>query len=103
MYHEEMLKQSPRQQLINDYARQLMRRYPQLKQEIASRLAHVNEQWAEVMSGLVLPPGVSSCQDTTTMLSGRFVYRLISHDRNNVIAEINFSRIVPLTVGLACE
>ena len=32
-----------------------------------------------------------------------FVYRLISHDRNNVIAEINFSQIVPLTVGLACE
>jgi len=71
MYHEEMLKQSPRQQLFNDYARQLMRRYPQLKQEIVSRLSHVNEQWTEVMNGLVLPPGVG-CHDTSTMLIGNF-------------------------------
>jgi len=69
MYHEEMLKQSPRQQLFNDYARQLIRRYPQLKQEIASRLSHVNEQWSEVINGLVLPPGVG-CHDTNTMLCG---------------------------------
>jgi len=73
MYHEEMLKQSPRQQLFNDYARQLMRRYPQLKQEIVSRLSHVNDQWTEVMNGLVLPPGVG-CHDTSTMLFGAFSF-----------------------------
>jgi len=76
MYHEEMLKQSPRQQLFNDYARQLMRRYPQLKTEITSRLSHVNEQWTEVMSGLVLPPGVG-CHDTNTMLLGDFTFTFI--------------------------
>jgi len=75
MYHEEMLKQSPRQQLFNDYARQLMRRYPQLKQEVISRLSHVNDQWTEVMKGLVLPPGVG-CNDTSTMLSGEFRVKL---------------------------
>jgi len=71
MYHEEMLKQSPRQQLFNDYARQLMRRYPQLRAEIVSRLSHVNDQWTEVTSGLVLPPGVG-CHDASTMQSGNF-------------------------------
>ena len=70
-----MLKQSPRQQLFNDYARQLMRRYPQLKPEIVSRLGHVNEQWTEVMNGLVLPPGVG-CHDTGNMLSGGFSFSL---------------------------
>jgi len=70
MYHEEMLKQSPRQQLFNDYARQLMRRYPQLKHEIVSRLNHVNEHWTEVINGLILPPGINSCHDTATMLAG---------------------------------
>jgi len=70
MYHEEMLKQSPRQQLFNDYARQLLRRYPQLKNEITLRLIHVNEHWSQVMQGLVLPPGVNSCHDTATMLAG---------------------------------
>jgi len=77
MYHEEMLKQSPRQQLFNDYARQLMRRYPQLKQEIVSRLSHVNDQWTEVMNGLVLPPGVG-CHDTNTMLTGAFNFYIVS-------------------------
>ena len=65
------MQQCPRQQLFNDYARQLMRRYPQLKQEISSRLGRVNDQWKEVMSGFVLPPGVGH-RDTRTMLFGIF-------------------------------
>ena len=77
MYHEEMLKQSPRQQWFNDYARQLMRCYPQLKQEILSRLNHVNDQWTEVMDGLVLPPGVG-CHDTSTMLFGNSIFSLLN-------------------------
>jgi hypothetical protein len=57
MYHEEMLKQSPRQQLFKDYAKELMCRYPQLKQEIMQRISHVSELWCEVMDKLVLPSG----------------------------------------------
>jgi hypothetical protein len=69
MYHEEMLKQSPRQQLFKDYAKELMCRYPQLKQEIMLRISHVSEQWCEVMDKLVLPSGGGQ-PDLTAILNG---------------------------------
>ena len=70
MYHEEMLKQSPRQQLLKDYAIELLRRYPQLKQEIQLRLTHVSEQWCEVMDQLVLPSGGGQ-PDFSIILKGK--------------------------------
>ena len=79
MYHEELLKQSPRQQLFKDYAKELMRRYPQLKQEIMIRLTHVNEQWCEVMDKLVLPSGGGYC-DLAIILKGmHFLFVTLHH------------------------
>ena len=40
-----MLQRSPRHKLFNDYAKQLMRRYPSMKEEIIQRLQFVNTQW----------------------------------------------------------
>lgn len=47
-YHEELLKQSPRHKLFNDYAAQLEERYPRMKEEITQRLHHLNSQWEAV-------------------------------------------------------
>ncbi|XP_069116366.1 uncharacterized protein [Argopecten irradians] len=64
-YHEELLKQSPRHKLFNEYAKQLLQRRSSLKGEITKCLNHVNSQW-EVVEKAV------SCkdiwQDKETML-----------------------------------
>ncbi|XP_021379680.1 uncharacterized protein LOC110467090 isoform X2 [Mizuhopecten yessoensis] len=64
-YHEELLKQSPRHKLFNEYAKQLLQRRSGLKGEIMKCLNHVNSQW-EVVEKAV------SCkdiwQDKETML-----------------------------------
>ena len=66
-YHEEMLQRSPRRKLFNDYAKQLMRRYPSRKDEVTSRLSHLNKLWAELEAAItpLQRPG-----DTQTMLNG---------------------------------
>ena len=43
-----MLQRSPRRKLFKDYARRLQRRFPNLKEDICSRLAHLNRQWMEL-------------------------------------------------------
>ncbi|XP_060079516.1 uncharacterized protein LOC132558918 [Ylistrum balloti] len=55
-YHEELLKQSPRHKLFNEYAKQLLQRRSSLKGEITKCLNHVNSQW-EVVEKAV------SCKD----------------------------------------
>ena len=45
-----MLQRSPRRKLLNDYAKQLLRRYPSMKEDIKSRLQHLNQHWAEIES-----------------------------------------------------
>ncbi|ELT91753.1 hypothetical protein CAPTEDRAFT_223168 [Capitella teleta] len=51
-YHEEMLQRSSRRKLFNDYAKQTMRRYPALKEEISVRLARLNTQWAALEAAM---------------------------------------------------
>ena len=70
MYHEEMLKESPRQDVFNNYAKELLCRYPQLKQEITICQMHINEQWNTIMHHLVLPPG-NDQRDLTVILHGK--------------------------------
>ena len=43
-----MLHKSPHWQLFKDYAHCLQRLYPNLKEDICSRLAHLNRQWKEL-------------------------------------------------------
>ena len=64
-----MLQRSPRRKVFNDYAKQLMRRYPGMKDEINIRLQHLNSQWE------TLEKAISPChgyQDEETMLKGRW-------------------------------
>ncbi|XP_064623681.1 uncharacterized protein LOC135485513 isoform X2 [Lineus longissimus] len=63
-YHEEMLQRSPRRKLFNDYAKQLMRRFPNMKEEINSRLRHLNEQWVLLENAISPQDGA----DEETML-----------------------------------
>lgn len=67
-YHEEMLQRSPRRKLFNDYAKQLMRRYPNLREEINVRLARLNSQWA-ALEATISP--LQQAHDETTMLRGK--------------------------------
>lgn len=53
-YQEEMLQRSPRHKLFNDYAKQLMRRYPSMKEEIIQRLQFVNTQW-QALESIISP------------------------------------------------
>ena len=45
-----MLQRSPRRKLFKEYARRLQRRFPHLKEDICTRLAHLNRQWKELES-----------------------------------------------------
>ncbi|KAK2152032.1 hypothetical protein LSH36_341g01031, partial [Paralvinella palmiformis] len=60
-----MLQGSPRRKLFNDYAKQLMRRYPNRKDEIQLRLQHLNKQW-EALENAISPHG--GYMDEKTML-----------------------------------
>lgn len=64
-YHEELLQRSPRHKLLNDYARQLLRRYPALKSDITMRLQHLNTQWQKIEEAISPSKGI---QDWKTML-----------------------------------
>jgi len=66
-YYEEMLERSPRRKLFNDYAKQLMRRYPNMKDEISVRLSHLNNQWERLQKTIAPSDGLS---DRETMLRG---------------------------------
>ncbi|XP_074662995.1 uncharacterized protein LOC141915384 isoform X2 [Tubulanus polymorphus] len=57
-YHEEMLQRSPRRNFFNDYAKQLLRRYPNMKEEISIRMQHVNKQWEDLECAI--------CPDSST-------------------------------------
>ena len=48
-----MLQRSPRRKLFNDYARQLMKRYPTMREEIQARSLRVNTQWEEIEKAMV--------------------------------------------------
>ena len=63
-----MLQRSPRRKVFNDYAKQLMRRYPSMKDEINLRLQHLNGQWETLEKAI--SSGGTTC-DQTTMLRGK--------------------------------
>ena len=66
-YYEEMLNKSPRKKVFNDYARQLQRRYPSMKEEISIRIQHVNNQW-QALETAISP--LHGYHDQQTILSG---------------------------------
>ena len=66
-----MLQRSPRKKLFNDYAKQLQRRYPNMKEEIQVRLQYLNKEW-EVLEKSISPK--SGYQDEETMLKGKWKY-----------------------------
>ena len=70
-YHEEMLQRSPRRKLFNDYAKQLMRRYPSMKEEISVRLGHLNQQWELLQSAISPQHGYL---DEEMMLKGKEMF-----------------------------
>lgn len=70
-YHEELLQSSPRRKLFNDYAKQLLKRYPSLKEEINQRIHHLNGHW-QTLQKVVLPQ--NGFQDAKTMLSGELPF-----------------------------
>lgn len=65
-YHEELLQRSPRHKLLNDYARQLLKRYPALKGDVYIRLQLLNAQWQKIEQAISPSKGV---QDWKTMLN----------------------------------
>ncbi|CAD5123026.1 DgyrCDS11411 [Dimorphilus gyrociliatus] len=56
-YYDEMVKHSPRHKLLKDYARQLIKRYPAIKEQVNGKLAHLNSLWAQ-LEGTIGPPDV---------------------------------------------
>ena len=44
-YHEELRRCMPRRRMLSDYARQLMRRYPNMKEDISLRLQRLHTYW----------------------------------------------------------
>ena len=62
-----MLERSSRKKLFSDYAKQLMRRYPQMKDEIQGRLARLNAHWVSLLRSITPAAGY---QDHHTMLTG---------------------------------
>ena len=66
-----MLQRSPRRKLFNDYAKQLMRRYPSMKEEISVRLGHLNQQWELLQSAISPQHGYL---DEEMMLKGKEMF-----------------------------
>ena len=66
-----MLNNSPRRKLFNEYARQLLRRYPSMKEEITARLQRVNTQWAAAVEATDITPANGGCRDVKMLLKGK--------------------------------
>lgn len=72
-FHEDMLKHMVSLKFFKDYAKQLTRSHPRLKDDISLHLKQVNGMW-EDLERLLLPNGNHS--DQRKMLHGR---RMILH------------------------
>ena len=62
-----MLNSTPRRKVFNDYAKQLMRRYPSMKEEISVRIQHLNTLWESLLQAVCPRQGY---RDEETMLKG---------------------------------
>ncbi|XP_055879633.1 uncharacterized protein LOC106057114 isoform X2 [Biomphalaria glabrata] len=64
-YHEEILERSPRREFLNNYSRQLLLRYPNMAEQITSRMSRLNTQWSKLEQAIAPKHGQ---HDAETML-----------------------------------
>ncbi|RUS83061.1 hypothetical protein EGW08_009200 [Elysia chlorotica] len=90
-YQEEMLERSPRREFLNNYSRQLLRRYPSLGDQVGARMARLNAQWAALERTIAPPHGG---QHADTML------RDLESDLSTLRCWLNTieARLLPLTI-----
>ncbi|GFO03808.1 tubulin alpha-1 chain [Plakobranchus ocellatus] len=90
-YQEEMLERSPRREFLNNYSRQLLRRYPGLGEEVGARMARLNAQWAALEKTVAPAHGL---HDTDNML------RDLESDLSTLRRWLNAieARLLPLTI-----
>ncbi|CAF0893673.1 unnamed protein product, partial [Brachionus calyciflorus] len=50
IFYEEILKRSPRRELLNEYACHLIKYHPNLKHDVLSKLHYLNKQWKSIES-----------------------------------------------------
>ena len=63
-----MLQRSPRRRLFNEYARQLQRRYPSMRDEVQARLQRVNAVWEQLQRAVCPVP--AGARDEAAMIKG---------------------------------
>ncbi|CAL1528424.1 unnamed protein product [Lymnaea stagnalis] len=90
-YHEEMLERSPRREFLNNYSHQVLVRYPNMADQISSKMARLNTQWEDVEQAIVPKHGK---HDADTMLQD------LECDLNSLRRWLNAieARLLPLTI-----
>ena len=63
-----MQQRSPRRRLFNEYARQLQRRYPSMRDEVQARLQRVNAVWEQLQRAVC--PAPAGARDEAAMIKG---------------------------------
>ena len=53
IFYEEILKRSPRRELLNEYACHLVKYHPHLKQDVLFKLNHLNNQWKSIEFSII--------------------------------------------------
>lgn len=53
LFYEQMLKRSPRRQLLNEYAVHLVKYHPHLKSQVLAKLQYLNKQWKSIESSIM--------------------------------------------------
>ena len=48
IFYEEILKRSPRRELLNEYACHLVKYHPHLKDDVLTKLHYLNRQWRSI-------------------------------------------------------
>ncbi len=51
--YEEILKRSPRRELLNEYACHLVKYHPHLKHDVLSKLNFLNKQWKSIEFSII--------------------------------------------------
>ncbi len=53
IFYEEILKRSPRRELLNEYACHLVKYHPHLKKEVLYKLNYLNNQWKSIEFSII--------------------------------------------------
>lgn len=53
IFYEEILKRSPRRELLNEYACHLVKYHPHLKHDVLSKLNYLNKQWKSIEFSII--------------------------------------------------